>query len=704
MKRNVHNVFSLIHLCTVFSFFLLITSSAPFCYAYSDLSVEWVKVDKEVVGEGEIVEIKAKVKNLNVGVSRAFAVSFYYDVTDSEHLIGRIYYDSINYYRIPSIKWDTKNKEGKHKIIVHVSDDNEENNYGYCDITILPTRTKAKLLLEEIYYHARPHRNNEYLCIMNAGDKSVDLNGWYVTTQPWKRADKQNKIIFPNIILKPGEKLYVTQNATAFEFETGFWPDYEYYNCSSIPDLKREGRFIMANDGGVICLKDAYNHTIDVVVYGNAYFNEGWTGNAIKKVEKGVVLKRNGCIDTNTSEDWEYNRTFIIGQSDFGVWHGKASKAIAFCSPDCSYKIISEEIESADELLINLYTFTNPFLAEILNESNATVKLLLDGNVIGGIPMEERWIAYMLSKKHEVRYMFGDEENDIYKRYRYNHAKYVVYGNRCIIESANWGKSGIPVNPSYGNREWGIVIESEDMASFLKNVFEYDWNPDFQDSIEFNESSFTHGKPPSDFSISYYIPHGDYTPAFPPFHLNNSFNVTIILSPDNAEEEIKKLIDGAKEEILIEQAYIEKEWSNGINPFIKKIVEKNESGVAVRVILNDNPAYISTSAMNKETSEFLRGKGIEMKLQRNINIHNKGMIVDGCKVLISSINWGENSVRNNREIGVIIENEDIAAYFEQIFWYDWNYEVGEKENMPDEIFLLPLFAATFLIIYLYRKR
>ncbi|RLF47597.1 MAG: hypothetical protein DRN29_02035, partial [Thermoplasmata archaeon] len=157
-------------------------------------------------------------------------------------------------------------------------------------------------------------------------------------------------------------------------------------------------------------------------------------------------------------------------------------------------------------------------------------------------------------------------------------------------------------------------------------------------------------------------------------------------------------------EILIEQAYIEKEWSNGINPFIKKIVEKNESGVAVRVILNDNPAYISTSAMNKETSEFLRGKGIEMKLQRNINIHNKGMIVDGCKVLISSINWGENSVRNNREIGVIIENEDIAAYFEQIFWYDWNYEVGEKENMPDEIFLLPLFAATFLIIYLYRKR
>ena len=688
-----------------YPFFILLILSLPTIPAISfDLSVEWVKVDKQVVHDGEIIEIKAKIKNLDVGVSQAFVVSFYYDIADDEHLIGRKYYDSINYYRIPSIKWDTKGLAGEHKIIVHVSDANEENNYGYCNVTILSIK-KVKLLIKEVYYYARPHRNNEFVCIVNAGKMDVNLKGFYLTTQPWKRADKQNKIIFPDIKIKAGEEIYVTQNATSFEFETGFKPDYEYYNCSpAIPDLEREGKFVMANDGGVVCLKDAYNHTIDAVVYGNAYFNEGWEGKAVGCVTAGIILKRKDFIDTNTSKDWEWNRTFIIGQSEIDAWNGKAKAAIAFCSPDCSYKIISKEIKGVNEIFINLYTFTNPYLASILNKSNATIKIFLDGNVIGGIPMEERWIAYMLSKKAEIRYMMEDEENGVYKRYKYNHAKYIIFDNKCIIESANWGKSGIPLDESYGNREWGIVLENESIADFLKNVFEYDWNPEFQDSVEFNESSFTHGKPPSDYYISYYVPHGNYKPAFSPLYVNSSFNVTIILAPDNAEEEIIKLLGEAKEEILVEQAYIQKDWSNGLNPFLKKLIERNESGVSVKIILNCNPSYISTTAMNKETYEFLKSKGIEVKLQSNLNIHNKGLIIDGRKVLISSINWGENSVRRNREIGVIIENGEIANYFEEIFWHDWHYKNKEKENLLAKVFILPVIAATFLIIYLYRRR
>ena len=672
-------------------------------FSQIDLSIEWVKVNKEVARDGEIVQIRAMVKNIG-GESGAFAVSFYYDVIDEEHLIDRKHYISISSYRIPSVEWDTKGLVGEHRIIVHVSDSNDENNYGYCNITILPGRMNAQLLIKEIYYHARPHRNNEFICIVNAGEEKINLTNFYLTTQPWKRVDKQNKVFLPAVELEAGEGIYLTQNGSSFEYEMGFQPDYEYYNCSSVPDAARDGKFIMANDGGVVCLKDKYNHTIDTVVYGDASFGEGWKGEAIEGVEAGEMLKRRDFIDTNTSNDWRWNRTFIIGQSNFEAWHGMASKAIAFCSPDCSYEVISEEIKNAHEIFINLYTFTNPYLADILNESNASIKILLDGNVIGGIPMEERWIAYMLSKKAEVRYMFGNEEEGIYKRYRYNHAKYAVLDERCIIESANWGKSGVPVDPTYGNREWGIVLVNESIANFMEMVFESDWNPDFQDSVTFDENSFTHGKPPDDYAISYYIPSDDYTPSFSPLYINSSFNITIILSPDNAEEEIKKLIDSANEEILVEQLYVEKEWSNGMNPFLKKIVEKNESGVAVYVLLNGNPSYYSTVATNKETEKFLESHGIKVKLQKELNIHNKGMVIDGKTVLISSINWGENSVRRNREAGVIVENEEIASYFEKIFWYDWDYEAGKEKEMPNEFFAIPLFLATFLIIYLYRKR
>ena len=690
------------NLMVIFSLLFLNFSAHP-SHALYDLSLKWVKVDKNLVFEGEVVKIKARVENMG-GESHPFAISFYLDFTDSRHLLGRVYEESIKYYRIPSMEWDTKGvNEGEHKIIAHVSDENEENNYGICNITVLSSKKKANLLIEEIYYHSRPHRNNEFLCIVNAGDERINLGDYYLTTQPWKRCDKQNKVFLPSITFSPGEKVYITQNATSFEFEMGFPPDYEYYNSSSIPDLERKGKFVMANDGGVVCIKDRYNHTIDTVVYGNSAFNEGWRGKAVKGVGEGVIMKRNGYNDTNTSNDWESNRTYIIGQSNFEVWHGKVRKAILFCSPDCSYRVISREIGDAEELLINMYTFTNPFVAEMIEKKNSSIKLLLDGNVIGGLPMEERWIAYRMSKRGEVRYMLRDEEKGIYKRYRYNHAKYVVYGKKCMVESANWGMRGIPMDTSYGNREWGIVMENESLCNFMENLFYYDFNPDFQDSIGFDESDFLRGKPPDDFTPSHFIPHGEYKAIFSPLYINDSSNATLILAPDNAEEELLGLINNAKREILVEQMYIEKDWEGGMNPLIHKILEKNESGVAVYVILNHNPEYESTSSMNEEVAKFLRQHGIKVRLQNNINIHNKGMIVDEKFVLISSINWGENSVRRNREMGVILENEEAAKYFSNIFWYDWNYDVG-KESMDFQLpFIILIFSLTFLTIYLYRR-
>jgi hypothetical protein len=53
-------------------------------------------------------------------------------------------------------------------------------------------------------------------------------------------------------------------------------------------------------------------------------------------------------------------------------------------------------------------------------------------------------------------------------------------------------------------------------------------------------------------------------------------------------------------------------------------------------------------------------------------LHNKGMIVDGKWTLISSINWNRNSVAQNREAGVIIENEEVAQYFTDLFYWDYN--------------------------------
>jgi phosphatidylserine/phosphatidylglycerophosphate/cardiolipin synthase-like enzyme len=44
------------------------------------------------------------------------------------------------------------------------------------------------------------------------------------------------------------------------------------------------------------------------------------------------------------------------------------------------------------------------------------------------------------------------------------------------------------------------------------------------------------------------------------------------------------------------------------------------------------------------------------------------MIVDNKSVLISSINWNENSFTKNREIGVIIESYEVAKYYADVFF------------------------------------
>jgi len=656
-----------------------------------DLAVKWVKVSKSMVNEGEIVEIKARIDNL--GESHPFDVYFYLDSIGGR-LIGFKHYDSINRYRLPRIEFDTKGIEGKHEIIVIVYDENESNNIGKCNITIVRSNVNYGLIIDSVYYYAYPKKKNEFISVLNCGNET-NLNGFYITNTPWKRADKQNKIFLPAKSLKHGERIYLTQNGSSFSKQMGFLPDYEYYDASSIPDLKRAGSFFLSNEGGAVALKDTTNHTIDCIVYGNFSYDKGWSGNSIQG-KRGYVIKRKGCNDTNNSYDWYL---WKIGWSSFKPYKFKANKGVAFCSPDCSYNVIKDALVKGKNISINVYIFSHPYLYKILAEKNASLHLLLDGNVIGGIPIEERYIAWKLSKKGEVRYMYGNENEGIYKRYRFDHAKYAIIDNASIIESANWAMKGIPVDASYGNREWGIEIYDANLSIYLWKIFENDFNPMMEDSIPFNENDFFKGRP-KNYSISFFIPHGSYRKKFQPLKINWSFNATLILTPDNGEEEILQLIEKARHEILIEQAYIQKNWHDELNPFLKKLVEKKKEGIKIKVLLNYNKKYKSTNRWNEEALKFLKEYGIDAKFS-SLPIHNKGIIVDNY-VLISSINWGENSVRNNREIGIIIEDKNISQYFKKIFYYDWNY--GPSNNYSYYIAVILIFFITSLIIYKGRRR
>jgi len=397
-----------------------------------------------------------------------------------------------------------------------------------------------------------------------------------------------------------------------------------------------------------------------------------------------------------------------------------------FVSPDNSFETIINELRKANEsIYFNIYEFTNPFLCDELVAAlrrNISVNIFLEGSPVGGISNEEKFILNRIATYGgNIRFIVNDQENDVYARYPFNHGKYLIIDNKTVIvESCNWAKTGIPKNPTYGNREWGVIIRKKDIAEYFLNVFLDDWNPERCDSYSFYDLNFSIS---SGFFMDEYVYSGFYEPQFESITVNNSFSAIPVFSPDTSYKAICDMIESAKESIYIEQLYIYKDWKDQINPFVEHLAKKSMQGVDIKVILNYNPNYKNTNDKCNLTKQYFEENSIEVKFVYTnssyfTNIHNKGMIVDNKSVLISSVNWNENSVTCNREAGIIIENNEVAEYYAQVFFYDWNLNTSnllKKENnnsignmninYENTIYIIVIFTLTFgLIARDWRKR
>jgi hypothetical protein len=190
-----------------------------------------------------------------------------------------------------------------------------------------------------------------------------------------------------------------------------------------------------------------------------------------------------------------------------------------------------------------------------------------------------------------------------------NHAKYAIIDDLFLIGSENFDENGLPAMG--GNRGWWILLRGSDID--LHNLFALDWNNAL-------------GEP----MISCLEPAGAA-----------SAKGKLLLSPENSFTELISFIDSARQEIYAEQLYITNE------DIIRALKRAMDRGVGVTLIIDDRNALII------EGATILSRKGI----------HNKGMIVDSSTVLISSINMSDESIFENREVGVLISDGGVAKYF-----------------------------------------
>jgi cardiolipin synthase len=565
------------------------------------------------------------------------------------------------------------------------------------NLTNKTTPNATTLVITQVYYHTHSSVNNEFITLYNPTNTTKDISEWYLTDVPWKDFTQQAKLQFPDhTTVPPFTALTVTQNASAYEKETACVPDYEYKidSQADVPQLTTIKTVTLSNTGGLVALKNTVNQTVDLICYGETtQISYGWNGPPIPSSGAGVILTRtwiNGTPqDTDSASDWIHPRIYRIGQSDFpSSTISFTGEVILFVSPDNSYETIVHELRTAQQTIdINMYEFTSSALyAELITalQRNITVRLFMEGSPIGGLDDREKYILTTLASYGGlVRFLASDAQNHVTARYQFDHAKYIIIDNTTVIvESCNWAKTGIPKNPTYGNREWGIVIRNAEVAESYAQVFQDDWNPRHDDSYPIEAMNLTI---PSDFSLGTTIPAGSYKPRFPAMTITGSFLATPLFSPDTSEQTILHAIRSANRSIYVQQLYIYRDWGENLSPFVEQLVNKSQQGVSIKIILDYNPNYEDSTAILNETKEYLEAYGVEVKFLSTTwspfaTVHNKGMIIDNTTVLISSVNWNEQSVRENREAGVILENEEAATYYAAVFLSDWDLDVHSASS------------------------
>lgn len=566
-----------------------------------------------------------------------------------------------------------------------------------------PDSDERSILISELFY--RGSDNCEFLSLYNPSNSNVDLSGWRIIDGQYSYS---GTLIFPAGVTIPAQsRIFIAHNATVFFDIMGSYPEYEYGNSSQfISQMIRREEPGFANERDEVLLMDCFGNLIDIVVYGESeYEGEGWVETPITDAKKGEILRRNfddvdnSYIDTNTLFDWSHMRHYKLGQSNFDLesftYQGNLTM---FASPDSSYETVVNEIGNAKKTIyISLYQFTNWNITEKIIQrlkDGVEVKILMEGGSVEGMIEEEK---YVLSKIYEnggeVRFLVSN--STLSERYRYIHAKYAVIDNTSvIISSENWKYTGIPVNNTYGNRGWGVVIEDEYIAGYFSEVFFTDWEQVDYDLVHFSPNDPKYGNASSDFKVDDFIETGYYKPVFPTQTINGEYTIKPVLSPDTSlleDDSILGLMDSATRSIYIEQLDIAVNWNDGDieyeNLYLKAALQAAEKRhVDVKILLSskytfpDDPnldnydtfIYINNYAENHNISECLEARLVNYDRLGVSKIHNKGMIVDGNKTLISSINWNRNSVTQNREVGVIIENEEVAEYFTKMFLWDWN--------------------------------
>jgi phosphatidylserine/phosphatidylglycerophosphate/cardiolipin synthase-like enzyme len=219
-------------------------------------------------------------------------------------------------------------------------------------------------------------------------------------------------------------------------------------------------------------------------------------------------------------------------------------------------------------------------------------------------------------------------------RFKYTHAKSMVIDNEvAFIMSANMTNSAYTVNRDY------IVVDRNraDVADVAK-IFDADWVG------------------------AHYVPQ----------------NPRLVVSPINSRDRLLALIDSAQKTLVIQTEFFsDPQVADHLRARVK-------AGVDVTVMMSYQTKDRCTgSSINDDEAKQLAEAGVtKVAFVRAVTLHAKTIIADGKRAYVGSENLSANSLDNNREIGILMDDPGIVANLIKITQHDWNSRTATKQGLP----------------------
>lgn len=341
----------------------------------------------------------------------------------------------------------------------------------------------------------------------------------------------------------------------------------------------------------------------------------------------GLCLFLSGC-DASTGLNWTSFGTNDSTSNPGNITIGQGTQGVqVFVEPTAGESDITNAIDQAKQSVwLEIYLLTDTKIIRALENAahrGLDVRVMLEPHPYGMGSVSPRKTLDKLSAA-------GVKAQPTSSNFSLTHEKgMIIDGQTVYIMTCNFSRAALGGSRSIANREYGIIDTNAQDVQAVSAIFNGDW--------------------------------GQTTPQYT--------DPNLVVSPDNSRNAFASLINGAHKTLAIEAEEMQD------SQIEHDLVNAAQRGVQVQVIL---PAPSGTGGdSNSQGISTIKQAGIQVREDSQLYMHAKIIIVDGQQAFVGSENISAASLDHNRELGVIVSDQNVLNTLQQTFQQDWrNSQVG----------------------------